>query len=122
MIQFDANIFPVFEDLTPEELKTTTILSKRIPAEMEHFFSEAPLTQTPVATIAKAEVETGMEHTQTFVKNYQFVITRRYMHNGELHVGGANGEVLNVYLLIEALKTFIEKQQARKEYYERGGQ
>lgn len=118
MVQFEANIFPVFEGLKPEELSNF----KSLAPQMERFFAETPLTQNPVATITKAEVDTGLEHSREIVENYQFVITRRYMFGGELHVGGANGEVLNIYLLIQGLKQIAEKHEAMKEYYERGGQ
>jgi hypothetical protein len=94
MMNLEANIFPVFE-LKPEDVPNIRKYLADIP-QMERFFVETPLDLV-------------------VLENYQFVITRRFKLYGEWHVGGANGEILNVYTLVTGLKTFFEGELALRE-------
>lgn len=109
-MKLEANIFPKFE-LTHEDTAMIEQFLQTIP-KMERYFQEAPLSESPTVTLSSAEFDEGMEHSWGVVENYQFIITRRFMLHGELHVGGANGEILNVYTFISGLKRFLEEQLA----------
>jgi hypothetical protein len=120
LLSVEENIIPRFK-LDAEDAPNIQKYLNEIP-QMERFFTEAPLTQQPVATLARAEVLIGFEEAELVVDNYQFVITRRFTVGGELHVGGANGEVLNVYTFISNLRRFLEEQLELQEDLKRDSQ
>jgi hypothetical protein len=97
-----ATIFPQFA-LKPEELGDVEGIVSRIP-QLAKFLTEVPFHSTPVMTLSTAHFD-GM-----IVEDYQFVITRRFRLGGELHIGGANGEVLNVDTFISGFTAYLEEQ------------
>jgi hypothetical protein len=114
-MNLEANLFPRYE-LRPEDTRDFGKVLSELP-QMERFFNEAPLGQNAVVTLAATEFDSGRDELEV-LENYQFVITRRYTFHGELHVGGANGEILNVYTFISGLRTFLEEQKALAEHRE----
>jgi hypothetical protein len=105
LTQYKANIFPVFDFKSEDDTNLATYLD-RIPM-LEAYMSGAPLQEKPVVTLSKAEVLTDSNNIES-VEVLEFIITRRFRFGGELYVGGANGEALNVTSFIsnftEALK------------------
>lgn len=110
MTQFEANIFPVY-DFSKENNAET--LKSHI-AQMGYLtqtFADAPLSQGLVITLAKAEVNVDGE--DVVLEDVQFIVTRRFTMHGELHLGGANGEVLNAYLFASNFKRACEERIAQ---------
>lgn len=110
MLKLEANLFPKFIH-GPESLTDLKRMLAGLP-ELERSLVEAPLGQFPVVSLALTEFDNGMEYSTGVLESYQFIITRRHRLHGEWHVGGANGEVLNVYTFISGFRAFLENKIA----------
>ncbi|MBC9704870.1 MAG: hypothetical protein H9W81_07820 [Enterococcus sp.] len=77
-------------------------------AKLRGYMSENSLIGGMVFTAESAAVD-GLGQ----VENYQFIVTRRFFIDGELHLGGANGEIVNVDAMvtqsIEDFKKFSKR-------------
>lgn len=110
-MKLEANIFPVFE-AGDESVSDLDAYLAAIP-KIEKSLLETPLHQNPIMVLAKAEFDDGPEFPTGVVDDYEFIITRRFKLYGEWHVGGANGEILNVYAFLSSFKAFWESQADR---------
>lgn len=111
MMKLEANIFPQFdlaESDNPEQILATL-------PQLERDLLDTPLGQVPILTLARTEFDNGMEYSVGVLDSYQFIIVRRFQLHGEWHVGGANGEILNVYTFISGFKRFLEEKIALRE-------
>lgn len=113
MIDLEANIFPKF-DLSEADLPHIETMLENLP-QLEKGLLDSPLAQSPMVTLARTEFDAGLEYSMGELDSYQFIITRRYHLHGEWHVGGANGEILNVYTFISGFKRFLEDQLALRD-------
>ena len=110
MMKLEANIFPKFIH-GPESLTDLKRMLAGLP-DLERSLIESPLGQFPVVTLALTEFNNGMEYSTGVLESYQFVITRRHSLHGEWHVGGANGEILNVSTFISGFRDFLVRKIA----------
>lgn len=111
MLKLEANIFPQFdlaESDNPEHILASL-------PQLERDLLDTPLAQEPVITLARTEFDNGMEYSVGVLESYQFIIIRRYQLHGEWHVGGANGEILNVYTFMSGFKSFLEEKIALRD-------
>lgn len=99
-----ATINPIFELQEGEKGQAAEYLAQ-LP-KMEQVYHTAPLGQHSVVTIPQAVID-GVT-----VGGYEFLVVRRYYINGELHLGGSNGEVLNATKFIADFKAFLENDLA----------
>lgn len=113
MLKLEANIFPKFEVEEADIPNLERIMSNL--THLERLMLETRLHEGPTVSLKSVEFDAGMEHSWGFAENYEFVITRRYRYNEEWHVGGANGEILNVYTFISGFKRFLEEQIALRD-------
>lgn len=107
-MNLEANIFPVFDAEADSHPDLDSYLASI--SRMEKALLKTPLHQNPVVSLAKAEFDNEAGSSTNVVDNYEFLITRRFMFYGEWHVGGANGEVLNVHTFISGFRAFWESQ------------
>lgn len=96
----EATMSPIFELQEGEREQVAQYLSQ-LP-KMQQIFHTAPLGQHSLVTIPKVVID-GVT-----VSGYEFVVTRRYYVREELHLGGANGEVLNATKFLNEFKAFCE--------------
>lgn len=111
MLKLEANIFPQFdlaESDSPEQILANL-------PQLERDLLDSSLGHSPVITLARTEFDNGMEYSTGVLDSYQFIIIRRFQLHGEWHVGGANGEILNVYTFISGFKRFLEEQIALRD-------
>jgi hypothetical protein len=120
-LDFEANIFPVISAIQPEASRASLELRLSQAHQVEQALLESVLGEFSI-TIPVAEYDAGLEYSTSTVENYSFVITRRFFHYGEWHVGGANGEILNVYTYVSQMKSSAQSLLDLLEYRERGGQ
>lgn len=81
--------------------------------KLEKLWNESPLSGNPTVILSNIRVQETEEDSE-FYESYTFVITRRFTRNGRIHVGGANGEVLNVPVAIEKLREMLEEELAER--------
>ena len=107
MNQYEANVFPIF-NFKPEDDANLAIYLDRLPM-LEAYMSGAPLQEKPVVTLSKVQI-VGDDDNVEAIENLEFIITRRYKSGGELYVGGANGEVLNVTAFISNFTAALKER------------
>lgn len=103
-MQMQANIAPIISLNDEGEFPVTTQEIENL----EDFMTQANLQDNIVFTVAKGYV--GGE----LIEEYKFMVTRRYLLDGELHLGGANGEVLNMTAFAYQLKALLKKHGEAK--------
>lgn len=112
-MQLEANIIPFQEQpdveaMTFRELKEALYLVK----VLADIWQNTPLSQGIDAKLVNVVfIGPGGEESDP-VAEYEFVVTRRYTLDGELHIGGANGEVLNATATLTPLIAFLERAVA----------
>lgn len=79
--------------------------------KLEQLWSFTPLSSTLIVTLSNIRLwESEDEEDAEFYESYTFAVTRRFTRNGRIHVGGANGEVLNVPATIEKLREILVEE------------
>lgn len=113
MLKLEANIFPQF-DLGPDDFSHLETILRNL-SFVEETLTQSPLGQSPAITLARTEFDNGTEHSVGVLDRYEFIITRRYQLHGEWHVGGANGEILNVHTFLSGFKAALKDAMARRD-------
>lgn len=65
--------------------------------------STASLASSPVVAVGSVGLGDG-----EWMESYEFVMVRRYRMGGDLIVGGANGEVVNISAYVTRIKNLSE--------------
>lgn len=107
-MNLEANIFPKFL-FGQETLSDLQAIRTRL-QYLETNLVESPLGQFPVVALGSTEFIAERPDSFEVMDSYEFIITRRYKLHGEWHVGGANGEILNVYTFITGFKTALDER------------
>jgi hypothetical protein len=111
MMKLEANIFPKCVFTGKETVSDLQAIRDRF-SYMETNLVAAPLGQFPVVTLGLTEFDNGMEYSTGVLESYEFIVTRRFKLHGEWHVGGANGEILNVYTFVTGFMTALDERIA----------
>lgn len=98
----NIDIRPNFRPSIQADRKPTAKDVKKAQDLLAHL-STAPLSSSPVVAVDSVGLGGG-----EWMEAYEFVVVRRFRMDGDLIVGGANGEVFNVSAFATRMKNLSE--------------
>ena len=95
-------------NLTPILDADRTVTSEDVDRaqQLVNYLSNVPLGTRPEVTLGKVSIGSG-----GWLDGYDFVVVRRFWQNGELIVGGENGEIFNASASVARARELMELHQ-----------
>lgn len=100
-IEIRSNLTPILDgDQTPTSVDVARA------QQLVDYLSTVPLHTRPEVTLGPVLIGGG-----GWVESYDFVVVRRFRVDGNLIVGGENGEVFNVSAAVTRARNLVEMRQ-----------